>query len=42
MLMCACDVRLPVHLSREDYDAVAEILLDAVEQTTQPSRAYGT
>ncbi|OWU79386.1 DegT/DnrJ/EryC1/StrS aminotransferase family protein [Phaeobacter sp. 22II1-1F12B] len=42
MLMRACDVRLPVHLSREDYDAVAEILLDAVEQTTQPSRAYGT
>ena len=42
MLMRACDVRLPVHLSREDYDAVAEILLDAIDQATQPSRAYGT
>ena len=42
MLMRACDVRLPVHLSRDDYDAVAEILLDAIDQATQPSRAYGT
>ncbi|WP_238369752.1 DegT/DnrJ/EryC1/StrS family aminotransferase [Heliomarina baculiformis] len=42
MLMRACDVRLPVHLSRDDYDAIAEILLDAIDQATQPSRAYGT
>ncbi len=30
MLMNACDVRLPVHLSRAELDAVAEILLDAM------------
>ncbi|MHA6262696.1 DegT/DnrJ/EryC1/StrS family aminotransferase [Arenibacterium sp. CAU 1754] len=42
MLMRACDVRLPVHLSRADLDAVVGILLDAMAQATQPARAYGT
>jgi len=42
MLMRACDVRLPVHLSREDYDAVADILLDAMAEVTAPAAAYGT
>ena len=42
MLMRACDVRLPVHLSREDLDAVAGILLDAMAEVAQPMPAYGT
>lgn len=39
MLMRACDVRLPVHLSREDYDAVADILLDAMNEVTRSAAA---
>lgn len=42
MLMTACDVRLPVHLSRTDYDAIAHILLDAMDEVTSPVRAFGT
>ena len=42
MLMTACDVRLPVHLSRADYDAIAHILLDAMDEVTSPVRAFGT
>ncbi|MEC7258613.1 MAG: aminotransferase class I/II-fold pyridoxal phosphate-dependent enzyme [Pseudomonadota bacterium] len=42
MLMTACDVRLPVHLSQADYDAIAHILLDAMEEVTGPVRAFGT
>ncbi len=33
MLMQACDVRLPVRLSREELDVIAEILLEAVTAT---------
>ncbi|WP_083097048.1 DegT/DnrJ/EryC1/StrS family aminotransferase [Pseudophaeobacter leonis] len=33
MLMQACDVRLPVRLSREELDVIAEILLGAVTAT---------
>lgn len=39
MLMNACDVRLPVHLSQADYDAVADILLDAMAETIKPVAA---
>ena len=42
MLMRACDVRLPVHLSRRDLDAIAEILLRAAAQAAGPLRGYGT
>ena len=42
MLMRACDVRLPVHLSRDDLDAVAGILLDAMAEAAPPAAAYGT
>ena len=42
MLMRACDVRLPVHLSRDDLDAVAGILLDAMAEVAPPAAAYGT
>ena len=34
MLMRACDVRLPVRLSRSELDAVAKVLLDAIEEIT--------
>lgn len=33
MLMKACDVRLPVRLSREELDVIADILLTAAEDT---------
>lgn len=33
MLMRACDVRLPVHLKRDALDAVAAVILDALEKT---------
>lgn len=36
MLMRACDVRLPVRLSREELDLIADILLDAVHAVTGP------
>lgn len=42
MLMRACDVRLPVHLTRAEHDAVAEILLGAAEAAFGETRAYGT
>ncbi|MDZ7709782.1 MAG: aminotransferase class I/II-fold pyridoxal phosphate-dependent enzyme [Roseovarius sp.] len=42
MLMRACDVRLPARLSREDCDAVADILLEAVDEVMGARRAYGT
>jgi dTDP-4-amino-4,6-dideoxygalactose transaminase len=42
MLMRACDVRLPVRLTRAELDVVADILLLAIERVKQPSRAYGT
>ncbi|THH35759.1 aminotransferase class I/II-fold pyridoxal phosphate-dependent enzyme [Aliishimia ponticola] len=36
MLMRACDVRLPVRLTRDEIDAVAKVLLDAVETVCAP------
>ncbi|SFT61347.1 DegT/DnrJ/EryC1/StrS family aminotransferase [Sedimentitalea nanhaiensis] len=43
MLMAACDVRLPVRLSRPELDAIADILLNAVGDVTGPTiPAYGT
>ncbi|MFY9209674.1 MAG: aminotransferase class I/II-fold pyridoxal phosphate-dependent enzyme [Aestuariivita sp.] len=42
MLMRACDVRLPVRLTREELDTVADILLQAMDQVTTSERAYGT
>ncbi|MCV6587002.1 MAG: aminotransferase class I/II-fold pyridoxal phosphate-dependent enzyme [Marinibacterium sp.] len=42
MLMKACDVRLPVRLSRDELDLIADILLGAVGDVMGPVRAYGT
>ncbi len=42
MLMRACDVRLPVHLTRAELDTVADILLGAAETAFGETRAYGT
>ncbi|MCL6284434.1 aminotransferase class I/II-fold pyridoxal phosphate-dependent enzyme [Ruegeria sp. 2012CJ41-6] len=42
MLMRACDVRLPVRLTRDELDLIADILLAAMEDATGPVRAYGT
>ncbi|MFT5342531.1 MAG: dTDP-4-amino-4,6-dideoxygalactose transaminase [Paracoccaceae bacterium] len=42
MLMRACDIRLPVRLSRAELDVIADILLDVVAEATGPMRAYGT
>ncbi|WP_164659964.1 DegT/DnrJ/EryC1/StrS aminotransferase family protein [Tropicibacter sp. Alg240-R139] len=42
MLMRACDVRLPVALTRNDLDAVADIVLDAMAEIVGPARSYGT
>lgn len=42
MLMRACDVRLPAHLTRAELDAVAAILSDAIESVMRPVAAYGT
>ncbi|WP_370301351.1 DegT/DnrJ/EryC1/StrS family aminotransferase [Pseudooceanicola sp.] len=39
MLMRACDVRLPVHLSRTQLDAVADILIDALNEVTRSAAA---
>ncbi|MEM9968853.1 MAG: aminotransferase class I/II-fold pyridoxal phosphate-dependent enzyme [Pseudomonadota bacterium] len=39
MLMRACDVRLPVHLSRKDLDAVADVLLSALSEVTRKKAA---
>ncbi|MGV6847048.1 MAG: DegT/DnrJ/EryC1/StrS family aminotransferase [Marinibacterium sp.] len=42
MLMRACDVRLPVRLTREELDVIADILLDSVDAVMGEMRAYGT
>ncbi|MCG7519026.1 DegT/DnrJ/EryC1/StrS aminotransferase family protein [Ruegeria sp. Ofav3-42] len=42
MLMKACDVRLPVRLTREELDVIADILLAAVGEVTGPVPVYGT
>ena len=42
MLMRACDVRLPVHLPKETQDAVAMVLLNAIDTVKGPQLSYGT
>ena len=42
MLMRACDTRLPARLTLQDCDAVADVLLTAVQAVMSPARAYGT
>ncbi|GAA6193017.1 aminotransferase class I/II-fold pyridoxal phosphate-dependent enzyme [Phaeobacter sp. NW0010-22] len=42
MLMQACDVRLPVRLTRAELDAVADILLEAMSEVAGPLRVFGT
>lgn len=39
MLMRACDVRLPVHLPTHTLDAIANVLLDAIESATAQQAA---
>ncbi len=42
MLMSACDVRLPVRLTREELDVIADILLASVGEVVGPMPVYGT
>ncbi len=42
MLMSACDVRLPVRLSRAELDVIADIILASVGEVTAPEVAFGT
>ena len=42
MLMRACDVRLPVRLTRPELDFIAEALIGAAEEVKGPVLAYGT
>ena len=42
MLMRACDVRLPVRLTQAELDTIADLLLDAMSEVTEPVPAYGT
>jgi hypothetical protein len=42
MLMRACDVRLPVRLTRPELDFIAEALLAAAVDVQGEARAYGT
>ena len=42
MLMRACDVRLPVRLSRDELTLIAEALLGAAHDVTADTRAFGT
>ncbi|NOD62889.1 MULTISPECIES: DegT/DnrJ/EryC1/StrS aminotransferase family protein [unclassified Ruegeria] len=42
MLMKACDVRLPVRLTREELDVIADIILASVGEVTGPMPVYGT
>ena len=42
MLMKACDVRLPVRLTRDELDVITDILLASVEAVMGDIRAYGT
>ena len=39
MLMRACDVRLPVRLTRDELDLIAEVLLDSAAQATGQAAA---
>ncbi|MDE3029926.1 MAG: DegT/DnrJ/EryC1/StrS family aminotransferase, partial [Paracoccaceae bacterium] len=42
MLMRACDVRLPVRLTVEELDFIAEALIGAAAEAKTEPRAYGT
>lgn len=42
MLMRACDVRLPVRLTQEELDIIADILLSAMDSVMPQMQAYGT
>ncbi|WP_299945741.1 aminotransferase class I/II-fold pyridoxal phosphate-dependent enzyme [uncultured Ruegeria sp.] len=42
MLMRACDVRLPVRLTREELDIITDILLASVGEVVGPIPVYGT
>ena len=42
MLMSACDVRLPVRLTREELDVIADILLASIGEVNGPIPVYGT
>ncbi len=42
MLMRACDVRLPVRLTKAELDIIADLLLDAMTEVTEPLPVYGT
>jgi dTDP-4-amino-4,6-dideoxygalactose transaminase len=42
MLMRACDVRLPVRLTRAELDFVADALIAAAAAVKGPARAFGT
>ena len=42
MLMHACDVRLPVRLTRPELDIIADILLASVGEVIAPIKAFGT
>ncbi len=42
MLMRACDVRLPVRLTKPDLDFIADALVAAAEDVKGETRAYGT
>ncbi len=42
MLMGACDVRLPVRLTREELDVIADILLASIGEVVGPMPVYGT
>lgn len=42
MLMRACDVRLPVRLTQSELNEVASVLLQAISESVETPRAYGT
>ncbi len=42
MLMKACDVRLPVRLTRDELDVISDILLASVGEVVGPVPVYGT
>jgi hypothetical protein len=42
MLMRACDVRLPVRLTKAELDFIADALIAAAEDVKGETRAYGT
>jgi dTDP-4-amino-4,6-dideoxygalactose transaminase len=42
MLARACDLRLPPHLSVQDCEMIARLLLDVMDEVVQPRQRYGT